>query len=134
MIASPPRNETDSGPPLSVPQDLQEPGRRHGVQGRHGYVGARLLFDGLTFNQLNDLATVSSQAQGRFELNLRRIGDRVLVRGRADLTSIAVDKAHFSSRCPFPGRVINEPRTTTPARSAGPSPRARSTMRGATVT
>ncbi len=49
---------------------------------------------------------ISSQAQGRFELNLRRIGDRVLVGGRADLTSIAVDKADFQLKVSFPGRVV----------------------------
>ena len=45
-------------------------------------------------------------AQGRFELNLRRVGDRVLVSGRADLTSIAVDKADFQLKVSFPGEVV----------------------------
>jgi hypothetical protein len=105
VIASPPRNETDSGPPLSMPPELQDKIdiRPYKVD---EYVGSRLLFDGLTFNQLHDLSAISSQAQGRFELNLRRVGDRVLVSGRADLTSIAVDKADFQLKVSFPGEVV----------------------------
>ncbi len=105
VIASPPRGENDSGPPLNLPPDIQD--RIESTPYRvDDYVGTRLLFDALTFDQLRDLSTISSQAQGRFELNLRRVGDRVLVSGRADLTSIAVDKADFQLKVSFPGRVI----------------------------
>jgi hypothetical protein len=105
VIATPPRSPTDSGPLLTVPPDLKDRIETTPYKVDE-YVGYRLLFDGLTFNQLSELTKISSQAQGRYELNLRRVGDRVLVSGRADLASIAVDKADFQLKVSFPGRVV----------------------------
>lgn len=71
------------------------------------YQGSRLQFGELRFDELNSLATAAPQAEGRFRLILRRVGNRIVLGGQVDLASIPVDRADVRLKVAFPGEVLD---------------------------
>lgn len=104
VVATPSKGPDDQGPQLRVPPRLSDDAQVEPYADGE-YVGSRLIFNGLTFEQFNGLNDVSSQAAGRYRLALDRVGGRVVLSGRADLTSIGVDKADFQLRMGVPGEI-----------------------------
>lgn len=72
-----------------------------------GYEGSRLQFSGLRFDELNSLVTVSPAGAGRFRMNLRRAGNRIVLNGQVDLTAMPVDRADVQLKVAFPGDVVS---------------------------
>lgn len=72
-----------------------------------GYQGSQLRFAGLRFDEVNSLASVAPQAQGRFRFALRRSGNLVVLNGQVDLTALPVDRADVQLKIAFPGEVVN---------------------------
>lgn len=75
--------------------------------GEEDYAGSRLQFGGLRFDELNSLVTVAPAAKGRFQLNLRRVGNRVLLNGQTDLTSVPADRADVQLKIAMAGDVLS---------------------------
>jgi LppM domain len=105
VIATPEKSADDPGPTITVPSDLESdvdvtPYRQD------GYAGSVLRFSGLTFAQVAGLATVAGPAGDAVRFELRRAGNRVLVNGAVDLTTVAVDRADFQLKVGFPGQVL----------------------------
>jgi hypothetical protein len=71
------------------------------------YEGSRLQFGGLRFDELNSLVTAAPAARGRFQFDLRRAGNRVVLNGQTDLTSVPADRADVQLKVAFAGDVIN---------------------------
>lgn len=78
-----------------------------------GYVGSRLTFSGLRFDQVNSLVTVAPKANGRYRFELRRAGGLVIVGGQADLTALPVDQADVQLKVAFPGELVSTDGTAT---------------------
>lgn len=72
-----------------------------------GYEGSHLQFSGLRFDELNSLVTVAPAANGRFRMNLRRAGNRIVLNGQVDLTAVPVDHADVQLKVAFPGDVVS---------------------------
>lgn len=104
-IATPDGAPGGEGPPLSVPPDLADVVEVSPYE-KDGYVGSTLRFSGLTFEQLGRLNLVGGVAGGRAELQMRRVGGRIAVQGRADLTTVPVDRSDFQLKISFPGEVV----------------------------
>ena len=88
------------------------------------YQGSRLQFDELRFDELNSLAMATPQAGGRYRLNLRRVGNRIVLDGQVDLAAMPVDRADVRLKVAFPGEVLDTDGTVTDtadAAGAGPT-------------
>jgi hypothetical protein len=72
-----------------------------------GYEGSRLQFSGLRFDELNSMVTVAPAANGRFRMNLRRAGNRIILNGQVDLTAVPVDHADVQLKVAFPGDLVS---------------------------
>jgi len=73
---------------------------------RDDYVGTQAVFSDLTFAELPQLANMNRDAAG-VDISLRRAGDRVILDGRADLTSLSDSEAEISLSVSFPGEVTS---------------------------
>lgn len=106
-----------TGPQVTVPPELIDevditPYRQE------DYVGSRLRFSGLSFTQVSQLTSLSSATGDRVRFTLRRVGNRVLAKGTADLAVATGDRADFQLKINFPGDVLEsngevEARTVT---------------------
>jgi hypothetical protein len=72
-----------------------------------GYVGSRLQFSGLRFDQVNSLTSVAPLANGRFRFELRRTGGLVVLGGQVDLSAVPVDRADVQLKVAFPGDLVS---------------------------
>jgi hypothetical protein len=72
-----------------------------------GYVGSRLQFSGLRFDQVNSLTSVAPLANGRFRFELRRAGGLVVLGGQVDLSAVPVDRADVQLKVAFPGDLVS---------------------------
>lgn len=104
-IATPDGAPDGKGPQLTVPPDLADDVDVVPYE-EDGYVGSTLQFTGLTFEQLGRLNAVGGVTGGRAELQMRRAGGRIAVQGRADLTTVPVDRSDFQLKISFPGEVV----------------------------
>ncbi|WP_214368514.1 LppM family (lipo)protein [Pseudonocardia sp. H11422] len=105
VLATPEASPQDTGPTVTVPEEL-ESDVDVSTYRQDGYVGSLLRFSGLTFDQLSALTVAAGPVGDRAELVLRRAGNRVLVSGKVDLTTVPVDKADFQLKISFPGTVL----------------------------
>lgn len=105
VVATPDGAPDGRGPHLSVPPDLADDVDLAAYD-EDGYVGSTVRFSGLTFDQLSRLGTVAGVAGSRGELQMRRVGGRIAVQGRADLTTVPVDRSDFQLKISFPGEVM----------------------------
>ena len=104
-VATPDGSPGGDGPPLQVPEDLSGDVEIARYE-QDGYVGSRVTFDELTFDEVSRLLPqVSPTTTSAFSLQLRRAGDRVIVSGRADLTRVSADSADVALKIAFPGPV-----------------------------
>ena len=92
------------GPQLTIPPELAEEVEISPYD-EDGYIGSTVRFSGLTFDQVSRLSAIGGVAGGRAELQMRRVGGRIAVQGRADLTTVAVDRSDFQLKISFPGEV-----------------------------
>ena len=105
VVATPETGPDDRGPPITVPDDLSDavdvtPYRQE------GYTGSLLRFSGLTFDELGDLTAAAGSAGEKVQFALRRAGNRLIVSGKADLTTVPVDRADFQLKITTPGEVL----------------------------
>ncbi|GAY11294.1 DUF3153 domain-containing protein [Pseudonocardia sp. N23] len=106
VLATPQTSPDDRGPSLTLPEDFRDKIDVTDYR-QDGYTGSVLRFSGLSFDQVSRLAGVAGPAgQQRTELTLRRAGNRVLITGKVDLTTIPVDKADFQLKISAPGEVL----------------------------
>jgi hypothetical protein len=107
VVATPQTSPDDRGPALTLPEDIRDEIDVSEYR-QDGYTGSLLRFSGLSFEQVSQLVGVAGPAgQQRTELTLRRAGNRVLVAGKVDLTSIPVDRADFQLKISVPGEVLD---------------------------
>ncbi|MFD7657780.1 LppM family (lipo)protein [Actinosynnema sp. NPDC059797] len=104
--ATPPTRDNDPGPQLKVPEELAG---RVTTQPYHqdDYVGTRLSFSALTFDEVKVLATATSASSSRYQLAFRRSGDLVTLSGSVDLTQVPPERADVQVKIAFPGEVID---------------------------
>lgn len=105
VFATPKADDNPNGPPVTVPADLASDVDVTRYD-QDGYIGSRLLFSGLTFAQVAELNQAGGPAGQRGQLDLRRVGGRVLLTGKVDLTTVTVDRADFQLKVSFPGTVV----------------------------
>ena len=104
VIATPDGAPGGDGPQLTIPPELAEEVEISPYD-EEGYIGSTVRFSGLTFDQVSRLSAIGGVAGGRAELQMRRVGGRIAVQGRADLTTVAVDRSDFQLKISFPGEV-----------------------------
>jgi hypothetical protein len=104
VAATIPIDENDKGPELTVPSALA---RKVRVQeyAQDGYVGSQVFFSDLTFGDVQQLATMSDQSAGSFQLSLQRSGDLVSLTGRVDLEAAPERGTDVQFTIAFPARV-----------------------------
>ena len=73
---------------------------------QEGYTGSLLRFSGLTFDQLGLLSAAAGPAGQKVQFSLRRAGNRLIVTGKADLTTVPVDRADFQLKITTSGEVL----------------------------
>lgn len=105
VIATPGGAPGGSGPPVTVPPDLADQVEVTPYD-QDGFVGSSATFSDLNFGEVSELAALGGSAAGRADLQLRRLGDRLSVQGRADLTTMPVDGADVRLAISFPGEVV----------------------------
>ena len=106
VFATPEQNPEDRGPAITVPPELVDAVDVTEYR-QDGYVGSLLRFTDLTFEQVSLLNRVAGEAGAGAQLQMRRSGNRVLVSGSLDLTTVPVDKADFQLKISFPGEVLD---------------------------
>lgn len=99
------RDEKDKGPQfeenVGFPQKISISTYRN-----QDFVGSRATFRDLTFAELPQLANLSRDATG-VDLSLRRVGNLVILEGRADLTTLSDPEADVTLSVQFPGEVTS---------------------------
>lgn len=106
VLATPARGPDDPGPPVSIPPGIDVDVEQYREQ---DYVGSRITFSGLSFAEVSMLTSAvatPSGSDGRVQFTLRRVGNRVLAEGTADLATISADRADFQLKVTFPGEVL----------------------------
>ncbi|GDY30359.1 DUF3153 domain-containing protein [Gandjariella thermophila] len=95
----------DPNTQIAVPQDLSD---RVSVAPykADGYNGTQLSFDGLTFDELRELAEADGH-HNRFQFNFHRSGGLVALSGSVDLTEIQPSHADVIIKVNFPGQILN---------------------------
>ena len=96
----------DPGPAISVPEEIADDVDVSAYR-QEGYTGSLLRFSGLTFDQLSRLSAAAGPAGERVQFSVRRAGNRLLVTGKADLTTVPVDKADFQLKITTTGEVLD---------------------------
>lgn len=105
VVATPEQGPDDPGPDITLPPELED--RVDVAEYRQeGYAGSLLRFSGLTFDELPRLMALAGSGVGPARIGLQRAGNRVLLTGSVDLTTVPVDRADFQLRINFPGQVL----------------------------
>jgi LppM domain len=105
VVATPEKAPDDPGPAITLPPDLVSDVDVRAYR-QDGYAGSVLRFDDLTFAQVATLAQAAGPAGSAVRVEMRRAGNRVLVGGTVDLTTVPVDRADFQLKIGFPGEVV----------------------------
>lgn len=106
VVATPEQGPDDPGPTLVVPPGLA--GAVDVSQYRQeGYTGSLVRFSDLTFPQVGELISAAGAPGEKVRLEIRRAGNRVVVDGAVDLTTVDVDRADFQLKIAFPGQVLD---------------------------
>lgn len=105
VIATPEGAPDGRGPQMTVPPELAD---RIEVSeyDQDGFIGSQASFSDLTFAEVGELDALGGTAGGRANLELRRVGERIAVQGRADLTTMPVDRSDVRLKISFPGEVM----------------------------
>jgi hypothetical protein len=105
VVATPAKAADDTGPPITVPDEIKDDVEVTPYR-QEGYTGSLLRFSGLTFDQLGLLSAAAGPNGQRVQFALRRAGNRLIVNGKADLTTVPVDKADFQLKITTSGEVL----------------------------
>jgi hypothetical protein len=105
VVATPATGPDDTGPPIAVPEEISDDVEVSSYR-QEGYAGSVLRFSGLTFDQLGLLSAAAGPAGEKVQFALRRAGNRLIVTGKADLTSVPVDRADFQLKITTSGEVL----------------------------
>jgi hypothetical protein len=105
VVATPQTGPDDKGPAITLPPDLASDVDVSEYE-QDGYVGSVLRFEGLSFAQTAELTQSAGPAGSKVRFEMRRAGNRVLIGGAVDLTTVAVDRADFQLKMNFPGQVL----------------------------
>jgi phosphatidylinositol mannoside-binding LppM-like protein len=106
VLATPGAGPDDKGPRVTIPPDLADDIDVSAYE-QDGYVGSVLRFTGLTFPQVSELQQVGGDIGRAARLEIRRVGNRVITTGSADLTTVAVDRADFQLKISYPGEITD---------------------------
>jgi hypothetical protein len=105
VIATPDGEPGGDGPEMAVPPELE--GRVDVTPyDQDGFVGSQASFTDLTFAEVSELNALGGNAGGRASVEMRRVGERIAVQGRADLTTMPVDRSDVRLAISFPGEVV----------------------------
>lgn len=105
VIATPDGAPDGNGPQVTVPPELA--GKVEiSEYDQDGFVGSQANFSDLSFAEVSELNALGGSASGRADLTLRRLGERIAVQGRADLTTMSVDRSDVRLAMSFPGEVV----------------------------
>jgi hypothetical protein len=105
VIATPQTSADDKGPAIDVPEDIRNDVEVSAYR-QEGYTGSLLRFSGLTFDQLGQLSAAAGPTGQKVQFALRRAGNRLIVSGKVDLTTVPVDKADFQLKITTSGEVL----------------------------
>jgi hypothetical protein len=105
VVATPETGPDDKGPAISVPEEITDDVEVTPYR-QEGYTGSLLRFTGLTFDQLSTLSAAAGPVGEKVQFALRRAGNRLIVSGKADLTTVPVDRADFQLKITTPGEVL----------------------------
>jgi hypothetical protein len=105
VVATPETGPDDRGPAITLPEDLADDVEVTPYR-QEGYTGSLLRFTGLTFDQVGTLSSAAGPAGERVQFALRRVGNRLIISGKADLTTVPVDRADFQLKITTPGEVL----------------------------
>jgi hypothetical protein len=94
----------DAGPPLTVSPELTDKVTLT-PYAADGYVGQKVAFSQLTFEQVRRLSETISSSSGRYRLNFRRSGDIVSLAGSMDLSQLRPDRVDVQLKIAFPGPI-----------------------------
>lgn len=94
----------DLGPQLTVPPELAEKVTM-APYNADGYVGQKVSFSQLTFEQVRQLSETISTLSNRFKLNFRRSGDIVSLAGSMNLSQLKPDRVDVQIKIAFPGPI-----------------------------
>lgn len=104
VVATLPVRTGDNGPVLTIAPQLQGRARTQ-PYAADNYVGQRLTFESLTFDEVATLVATITTNDQYFRLGFRRSGDLVTMAGSADLTQVPVENAQVSVTVNLPGTV-----------------------------
>lgn len=105
VIATPDGAPAGTGPEVVVPPELEGKVEVSDYD-EDGFIGSRASFDELTFAEVSQLSALGGTASARANLEMRRVGERIAVQGRADLTTMPVDRSDIRLAISFPGEVV----------------------------
>ena len=103
VAANVPTSAEDKGPELTAPDSLTGKVRVQEYK-QDGYVGSQVFFTDLTFGEVQQLGSMSSQTGTAVQLNFQRAGDVVTLDGKADLKAVP-DSSDIQVTVAFPARV-----------------------------
>lgn len=106
VLATPPTGPDDRGPAVQVPDAIKDAVEVSPYE-QDGYRGALLRFTGLTFDQLGLLSAAAGPNGQKVQFTLRRAGNRLIVDGQADLTTVPATKADFQLVITTYGEVLD---------------------------
>jgi hypothetical protein len=125
VVATPETGPDDPGPAISVPEEIADDVEVSAYR-QEGYTGSLLRFLRADVRPARSALGRAGQVGEKVQFSIRRAGNRLLVTGKADLTTVPSTRPTSSSRSPRPARCWRPTATRTPARRAGRSTRARS--------
>lgn len=112
-VATPDGSPGGSGPPLVVPDDLSGDVSVERYE-QDGYVGSRLRFEDLTFDEVTRvLPMINPSSTQAVRVQMRRAGDRVVVSGQVDLTRVSPESSDVQLKMAFPGTIRQTDGTAT---------------------
>jgi len=106
VVATPETSPDDPGPTITIPPALAAAVEISQYR-QEGYAGTLVRFSELTFPQVSELISAAGPEGEKVRLELRRAGNRVVVNGSVDLTTVDVDRADFQLKIAFPGQVLD---------------------------
>ncbi|GAA2553642.1 LppM family (lipo)protein [Pseudonocardia hydrocarbonoxydans] len=106
VVATPEQGPEDPGPALTIPPGLTDAVDVSQYR-QEGYTGSLVRFSDLTFPQVGELISAAGAPGEKVRLEIRRAGNRVVVDGAVDLTTVDVDRADFQLKIAFPGQVLD---------------------------
>jgi hypothetical protein len=106
VVATPETGPDDPGPTITIPPALARSVDVSEYR-QEGYTGSLVRFSDLTLPQVGELISAAGPPGDKVRLELRRAGNRMVVNGEVDLTTVDADLADFQLKIAFPGQVLD---------------------------